>query len=322
MSKKYFYLVLAISIVFYGTCAFGKTNLSFATAGTGGTYFPLGAGMVSCINKLVPDLNLTALSTGGSVENARLIGQKKTDFALNNSSEIYLAYTGKEMFKEPIRNIRTVCRLFEAPSQWITLQKSGIKTISDLAGKKVSLGPPGSGAAAIAEAILKSLNLMDKVKITRLQASDAVGALKDGHVDAVTNMGHAPTGFVMEAITMDKIHMLDIGPDLEKVKFTEKFPFYPMMTIPVGTYKGIDQPATTVGTVVFWTARADLSDDIVYRCIKAIFSEQGLKQMGDAVDVGKHLSVKEGLKGTVAPLHPGAERFFKEAGIPIPRIAF
>lgn len=313
---------IALAMPLFGACEQkGRVQqLIFGAGGTGGTFFPLAATMSVYLNSVFDDFNFTVQATGGSVDNARLIAKNSIDFGLNNLSEMYWAYNGKEMFDEPVKNIRAVAKVFTFTSQWITMADSGIETISDLKGKRLGIGPPGSGSAVMAEIVLEILGLKDEVRISRLEASDAVREMKDGNIDAISYMGHFPTAFVIEALTLGKIRMLDLGDELREVNFYEKYPIYAIITIPAGTYGGIDEDIETPGGITFWTAPEELSEEIVYKCVKAVFSEEGLKYLGDSIDVAKGFSIENNLINTVIPVHPGAARFFREQGETVPDI--
>jgi TRAP transporter TAXI family solute receptor len=281
-----------------------------------GVYYPL-AGAMSRIVYKVKDLNLRATveSSGASVANAQLIGTGDADFALLQNDIAFYAYNGVTLgaFKDkPIKNMGGVFAIYPELVHIVATKASGVKTVKDLKGKKVVLGPTGSGTEANALQILEAHGLKeaDLGKAERIDAAAASDQLKDGRVDVgffTTGMGSA---VIVDSFITGKVTLVPVaGAEAESLK--KKYPFYTSVKVPGNTYKDQGE-ATTVAVMAMMVARSDLPDDLVYRFTKAIFDD--LKQFHDAHSAAKSLTLETALNGMPIPLHSGAARFYKEKG--------
>ena len=281
-----------------------------------GVYYPL-AGAMSRIVYKVKDLNLRATveSSGASVANAQLIGTGDADFALLQNDIAFYAYNGVTLsaFKDkPIKNMGAVFTIYPELVHAVVTKASGVKTVRDLKGKKVVLGPQGSGTEANALQILEAYGLKESdFKAERIDAAAAADQLKDGRVDAAfftTGMGSA---VIVDSFISGKVALVPVtGSEAEAMK--KKYPFYTSVKVPANTYK--DQAeTTTVAVMAMMVARSDLPEDLVYRFTKAIFDD--LKQFHAAHSAAQSLTLETALSGNPIPLHPGAARFYKEKGI-------
>ncbi len=283
-----------------------------------GVYYPL-AGAMSRIVYKAKDLNLRATveSSGASVANAQLIGTGDADFALLQNDIAYYAYNGTTLgaFQgKPVKNMGGIFTIYPELVHMVAAQASGVRSVRDLKGKRVVLGPQGSGTEANALQILEvhGLRESDLGKAERIDAAAAADQLKDGRVDAAfftTGLGSA---VIVDSFISGKVTMVPIGA-AEGEALRKKYPFYTIEKIPANTYKGQEREVTTPAVMAMMVARRDLPDDLVYRFTKAIFDD--LKQFHDAHAAAKHLTLQTALNGMPIPLHPGAERFFKEKGV-------
>lgn len=283
-----------------------------------GVYYPL-AGAMSRIVYKAKDLNLRATveSSGASVANAQLIGTGDADFALLQNDIAYYAYTGTTLgaFQgKPVKNMGGIFTIYPELVHIVAGQASGVKSVRDLRGKRVVLGPQGSGTEANALQILEvhGLKESDLGKAERIDAAAAADQLKDGRVDAAfftTGLGSA---VIVDSFISGKVTLVPIGA-AEGEALRKKYPFYTIEKIPANTYKGQEREVMTPAVMAMMVARRDLPDDLVYRFTKAIFDD--LKQFHDAHAAAKHLTLQTALNGMPIPLHPGAERFFKEKGV-------
>ena len=313
----------------------GKTysaELSFFTIGTGGTaytYYPVGGMIANAISKPpgsrecgkggscgVDGLIASAVSSRGSVDNLNAIisGLRNSGFA--QSDVAYWAYTGTGTMegKEPAKDLRTIAALFEEHIHLVTLKKSKIKSVKDLKGKKVSLDEPGSGTYVDALLILEANGLSEKdVQAEALKGNAATDALRNGKVDAIFVVAGYPTGALVELASSVSIKLIPIDGAGAK-KLTDKHGFFSQSSIPEGTYEGVKSTSTVaVGAQWFTSAKED--DDLIYNITKALWNAESRKLMDVGHSKGKTITPDTALAGVGVPLHPGAERFYKEAGL-------
>ena len=312
-------LVVVIGLVFaLGPVSAAKRRyVSIASGWVTGAYFPM-AGAISRIAwKHLKDqgIKVTAESSGASVANSKLIGAGDTDFAiLQNDIASYAHYGKKGMFDEPIKNLVGVCTLFPEHVQLVARADSNINSVADLKGKKVAIGPVGSGTTENAKQILEGwgLNVDDLGKAEQLTASQASDYIKDGRLDAAFFTVAVGAAVIQDTTLLVDSKIVPIaGPNVDKL--IKKYPFYAKQIVPGGTYKGNDKDVPTVSVMAMLSARADLEDSIVYSIISAMYAD--LPQLRKAHSKFKNISAETGLVGMSIPLHPGAEKYFKEKGI-------
>ena len=327
---KKFSIVLFVMVSFAGKTY--SADLSFFTIGTGGTaytYYPVGGMIANAISKPpgsrecgkggscgVDGLIASAVSSRGSVDNVNAIisGLRNSGFA--QSDVAYWAYTGTGTMegKEPAKDLRTIAALFEEHIHLVTLKKSKIKSVKDLKGKKVSLDEPGSGTYVDALLILEANGLSEKdVQAEALKGNAATDALRNGKVDAIFVVAGYPTGALVELASSVSIKLIPIDGAGAK-KLTDKHGFFSQSSIPEGTYEGVKSTSTVaVGAQWFTSAKED--DDLIYNITKALWNSESRKLMDVGHSKGKTITPDTALAGVGVPLHPGAERFYKEAGL-------
>lgn len=304
-------LCLAIPSVYAGK----RRYLSIASGWVTGAYYPF-AGAVSRVawkHLKAQNIKVTAESSGASVANSKLIRNEDTDFALLQNDIASYAYNGNLMFEKPISNLLGCMTLYPETIQLVASNASNIKTVADLKGKKVSIGPLGSGTAENAKQILAAWGLsVDDLESRQLKASQASDYMKDGRLDAYFNTTAAPAAHIIDTHVVVPSHIVPIeGPNAEKLM--EKYAFYAVDTIPAGIYKGVDEPVQTVAVMAMLSARSQLEEDVVYSVVKAIWEDIG--QIKKAHAKFKKLNVKNAMVGMSIPLHPGAEKYYKEIGL-------
>jgi TRAP transporter TAXI family solute receptor len=312
-------LVMVIGLVFAvgPVSADQRRYVSIASGWVTGAYFPM-AGAISRIawkHLKEQGIKVTAESSGASVANAKLIGSGDTDFAILQNDIASYAHYGKEgMFDEPIKNLLGVCTLFPEHVQLVSRTDSNINSVADLKGKKVAIGPVGSGTTENAKQILEGwgLSVDDLGKAEQLTAQQSSDYIKDGRLDAAFYTVAVGAAVIQDTSLLvdSKVVPID-GPNVDKL--IKKYPFYAKQIVPGGTYKGNDKDVPTVSVMAMLSARADLEDFIVYSIISAMYGD--LDQLRKAHNKFKDISAETGLVGMSIPLHPGAEKFFKEKGI-------
>jgi hypothetical protein len=288
-------------------------KVSLATGGTAGTYYPIGAAIANVITKYVDGVEATAESTGASVANLKMIAETKVDFILSAANTALGGYLGEAPFTSPIQNIRGITALYPETFQFVVLKSSGLKTLADLKGKRIVVGAPGSGTERTAKLLLEALGITyNDIKPQFLSFGEGVTALKDRLVDCAIVGAGTPTSAVVDASASLDINLLSVE-EAAFNKVAKDSPYLMMVKIPAGTYKGVDQDIMTVASPALLITHKDMDTDTVYKIISGIFAHVADIQASHAQ--GKNITLESALKGMSLPLHPGAEKFYKEKGV-------
>jgi hypothetical protein len=295
-----------------------RRTVTIASGWVVGVYYPL-AGAMSRIAYSAKDLNIRATveATGASVANAQLVGSGEVDFALLQNDIAFYAYNGVTLpaFKgKPVRNMVGVFTIYPELVHIVATHASGVRSIKDLKGKRVVLGPPGSGTEQNALQTLEvhGIKASDLARSERLDAGAAADQLKEGQADAAfftTGLGSA---VIVDLFSSGKVVMVPIDP-VPGEALRKAYLFYTLEKIPANTYRGQERQALTPGVMAMMVARRDLPDDLVYRFTRAIFED--LTQFHSAHPAAKSLTLETAQNGMPLPLHPGAERFYREKGM-------
>jgi uncharacterized protein len=322
MRSKFTLLVtvlLVVSVV--GVFAAGQTEaareparLAVATGGTAGVYFPLGGAFANIVSEKVDGVTANAESTGASVVNVNLLNNAEVDFAMIQNDIGFYAYNGEEMFSDnpPLENLRGVATIYPEVIQIVVNAGAGIDSVADLRGKRVAVGAPGSGTEANARQILDAHGISyDDLRADFLSFAEAADALRDGNVDAAFVTAGLPTAAVTDVSTTHNVKILSIDSGVARDLIAD-FPFYDEVTIAAGTYSRQDEDVNTVAVMAMLSVRAGLSEDLVYRVTKALF--ENLDMFAAAHARGGNLSLDTATSGMSLELHPGAARYFSEAG--------
>jgi TRAP transporter TAXI family solute receptor len=294
-----------------------KINLSIATGGTGGVYYPLGGGMANVLSKYVPGMQATAEVTGGSVDNLRLIGTGKPYIALAMADASQDAYRGEDKFKGSKVPLRTLMVLYPNRMHVVTVEGTGISTMKDLKGKRVSTGSPGSATEVMAFRVIEAAGL-DKdrdMRRERLGVAESVNAVKDKKIDAFFWVGGLPTAAVTDLAATPgvKIKLVDHA-DLVPAMNKKYGNLYVQDMIPRTTYAGMaqDNKQATVWNIL--VAHENLSEQAAYNIVKTIFEKRD-----ELITVHKEAAnfkfETQKQAATPIPYHPGAVKFFKEKGV-------
>ena len=288
-------LALAVGIAGCGGNGEKEKFINIATGGTAGTYYPIGGAIAEVLNK--NGMNASAQSTGASVANINMLKDKQVELAIVQNDITYYAVNGLEMFKEggKIENLFGIASLYPETCQFIVLESSGIKTISDLKGKRVAVGAAGSGAEANARQILEAYDITyDNVEEQFLSFAEGAYALKDGTVDAAFVTAGYPTASVQDVASQNKIRLLPIDDEQIK-KLSEKYPFYTKTVVPKGTYQGFDEEVTTVSVMAILVANDAINAELGEKLTKAIFDN--VDKIAAAHAAGKNITKDGALKG-------------------------
>ncbi len=266
--------------------------------------------------KTSKDYRVRAQSSAGSVENLRKVNAGRMQFGVVYSGHVYLGHNGR--MKNDTRkytDVLAVSYLYGAPAQLVVRKGSGIRSVKDLAGKRVGVGNAGSGAFANCELFFTHMGIWDKIKRNAMGYNDAAAAFGNNQLDAFWLFTAFPSGAVIMAAQTNDIELIDLAKDAEESGFFKKYPYFAKLAVPAGTYRGVDKSAPSFQDSTLWVANAKVSADIVYDLLSKIYTDEGLAYMRNQKKTFKEMNVKVGTKGIVTPLHPGAERFWKEKGV-------
>ena len=288
-----------------------KQFLNIATGGTAGTYYPIGGAFAEILNKEIPGMNASAQSTGATVANINMLKEGSVDLAIVQNDITYYAVNGTEMFQDKkVDNIRGIASLYPETCQFVTLDSSGIKSISELKGKRVAVGAAGSGVEANVRQILAAYGIeYSDIDAQYLSFAEGANALKDGNVDVACLTAGYPTASVQDIASQHKVRLLPVDADKADALIA-KYPFYTKTTIPAGTYAGFDEeiPAVSVMAMLVCTDKVD--DKLGGEIAKAIFTN--LDRLKAAHSVGKLITKENAQNGLSIPMNAGAEKFLKQ----------
>ena len=320
MRKKHLFMVafvVILSLVFVcSSFAQQKKFFVISTGGTGGTYYPLGGILAQALTEKVPDVVTTSQAGQASVANCNLIRDKQVESAFVQSNVAYNAYNGLEQFKDkPAKNLRFIASLYPETIQIVARADSKIKTVKDIKGKRLVPGDRGSGTEVDTLNVLGAYGYTykDFAGVDWLSFSGGAQRLQDKQADVTFTTAGWPTAAITELAISTNIVLVPI--DEAKIKeITKKYPFYSRIVIPKGTYKGQDKDVATITTMAQWVCGAEVPDDVIYKMTKALW-ETGAAKMANAHAQGKNVQPKTALAGLAVPLHPGAEKYYKEVGL-------
>jgi len=320
MKKKAFLVTavfLALTLVLTGTLiAQQKKFFVISTGGTGGTYYPLGGILAQALSQAVPEVVVTSQAGNASVANCNLIRDKQVESAFVQSNVAYNAYHGLEQFKgKSAQNLRFIASLYPETIQIVARADSKIKTLKDIKGKRLVPGDRGSGTEVDTMNILSAYGYAykDFSRVDWLSFSGGAQRLQDKQTDVTFTTAGWPTAAITELAISTPVVLVPI--DEAKIKdLTKKYPFYSRIVIPKGTYKGQEKDVATITTMAQWVVGAEVPDEVVYRLTKALWTS-GAKKMAEAHAQGRNVQSRTALAGMAIPLHPGAEKFYREAGM-------
>lgn len=294
----------------------GGNNLSISTGSMGGGFYAIGGGMAEYITKNIDGVRCTAVTSGGVDENINRLDAGKADIGLVSTGDSHMAFNGMKPYTKKYDKMRGMGILFANWGEPYTLKKSGIKTYLDLKGKKICGGAPGGSMHKLFFDWVRihGLDPEKDMEIVFLPARSAVDALKIGQIDAAMQIAAIPTPDITELSLTHDVEIIRFAPGYREKLVKEK-PKYLPMTIPKGTYKGIDEDIETVGMAALWACSKDLPEDVVYKIVKTMYSKKGLDYLGKVHPAGKGIKLENAAKWAPIPFHPGAEKFFKEAGV-------
>jgi TRAP transporter TAXI family solute receptor len=291
--------------------------LSIASGNTGGVYYPLAGGLAALLTRHIPGWQVTAEVTGGSVDNLRLVGAGRADLAFVMADAAWDAYTGRDKFQGKPLPVRTLMVLYPNRMHVVTVDGTGITSMEQLKGKRVSVGAPGSATELMGSRVLAALGLGDAVRRERLGINESVNAMKDRKIDAFLWAGGLPTAGVMDlaATPGTRVRLLDHGQAVEAMNRAHG-PLYVKSRVPPRTYSGQDKE---VSIAIVWNllvASDSMADDMAYKIVKML-----VERKPEMVAVHKEAEgfavSNQAAGGSPIPFHPGAARYYAEQGIKV-----
>ncbi|TCD16682.1 TAXI family TRAP transporter solute-binding subunit [Oricola cellulosilytica] len=306
--------VLALSAQ---TAVAEETFITIGTGGQTGVYYVVGQSICRLVNRGSAEHNIkcTAPSTGGSIDNINAIKNGDRQMGVAQSDWQFHAYNGSSKFEgEKFDKLRAVFSVHGEPFTVVARSDAGIDSFDDLKGKRVNIGNPGSGQRATMDVVLekKGWTIDDFSLASELKAAEQAGALGDNKIDAmIYTVGH-PAGAIQEATTTTDAKLIPVeGEAIDKL--VSENPYYAKATIPGGMYKGTDSDVSTFGVKATFVSSEDVPEEVIYQVVKAVFDNfDRFKKLHPAFEnLTEEQMIKDGLS---APLHAGAERYYKERG--------
>lgn len=288
-------------------------ELSIATGGTGGVYFPYGGGLAEVINRHVDGATASAEVTGASVENVALVSRFNSDLALALADTVYQAFHGEGAFEgRQVDELRAIASIYPNAVQIVTLADSGITGLDDLRGKRVSVGAPGSGTEVSAQTLLAANGITyDDISEQRLNFNETADALRDGDIDAGFWSVGPPTSSIMNLATTRSITLVPLTTEEIAAAIAAEPTFAPY-TLREGLYDGMAEPVLTISTPNVLIVHADMDEELAYNITKAMY--ENVDELIAIHPAANDTTVEFSVDSTPIPFHPGALRYLEEAG--------
>lgn len=315
-------LVVALTLAFV-PLAGAKTFITIGSGSTTGLYYPTAVGIAKIVNESDLDIRANARSTGASVYNCRAVGDGQLQMGISQNNIAYYAYNGQgvEAFNgKGVSNLRGLAVMYPETIQILAREESGIDSIADMKGKRVYVGDIGSGTEQDVKNLLGAYDMtLDDLKTpVRGSAGSAVGLLRDGQIDAMFYTVGLGASAITEAAQTAPIHLVSV-PQEKIDALHDEYSFYTGVTIPGGTYPGMDEDVSAVTLKAMLLTSADLPEDVVYQFMNTVFNDKIDAFYNDIANpnLKKYFKVDNALDGMSIPLHPGAVKFYKEQNVDV-----
>lgn len=297
-----------------GVSASAAEFINILTGGTSGVYYPLGVSLSQIYSKVMPDAKTAVQATKASIENLNLLQAGRGEAAISLGDSFSDAYKGDQEagFKAPLDKLRTIAALYPNYIHFVATADSGIKSFADMKGKRISVGAPKSGTQLNSKKILDAAGIpyKDFAKVEYLSYAESVELMKNRQLDVTLLSSGAGVAALRDLATSQKVVFLAIPEDIVK-KIND--PAYGVGVIPANTYPGQSYDVSTIAVQNFLVTREGVSTDTVYKMTKSMF--ENLDQMVAAHAAAKAINKEKAISSLPAPLHPGAAKYYKEAGL-------
>lgn len=313
MKKVFIIFVSLLMALAVGCSKSANKNYVFATGGTSGTYYSFGGVIANLWNNNIEGLNITAQSTGASAENLRLINRGEAELAFVQNDVMDYAYNGTDMFEgEILSNFSAILTLYPEVVQIAATKSSGIRSIADMKGKRVSVGDAGSGTEFNAKQILEAYGLtFNDIRKSNLSFKESSDGLQNGTLDACFIVAGVPNAALQELSLSADMTLVPIG-NTQIVEIISQYKYYTEVNIPADTYKGVESDTRAIAVKATIAVNNNIPDEEVYNMIKTIFDKQSDLSLAHAK--GNELNIEEAPKGISIPFHPGAVKYYEELG--------
>lgn len=329
MKRQLITALLAFGLALGSAGAQEMKFFRIGTGGTGGTYYPIGGLIAHAISNPpgsrpceeggscgVPGLVAIAQSANGSVANINAIGSGTLESGFAQSDVVYWAYTGTGIYadKGKVDKLRAIASLYPESIHLVARPGSGIASVRDLKGKRVSLDEPGSGTLVDARLILQAFGLSeDDLEADYIKPTPASDKIKDNQLDAFFIVAGYPTGSVAEMCASSGCELVSIaGPEVDGL--IDEYGFFAKDSIPAGTYEGVESDTPTISVAALWVTSADVDEELIYQITQALWNDNSRQLLDKGHAKGQLITLDNALDGIGIPLHPGAERYYKEVG--------
>lgn len=302
-----------VAAVSAGAASAKAEFINILTGGTAGVYYPLGVALAKIYSDKIDGARTQVQATKGSVENLNLLQAGKGEFALTLGDSLKLAWAGDADagFKAPLDKLRGIAAVYPNYIQIVASKESGIKTLADLKGRSLSVGAPKSGTELNTRAILAAagMSYKDLGKTEYLPFAESVELIKNRQLDATLQSAGLGVASIRDLATSVPIEVVAVPADLVGKLGAP----YVGTKIPAGTYTGQTADVATVAVVNFAVTHSGVSEETVYQMTKQMF--ENLQSLVSAHKAAAEIKLEKALEGMPVPLHPGAERFYKEKGL-------
>lgn len=306
------------------------TFFRIGNGGTSGTYYPIGGLVATAISKPpgatpcaqggpcgVPGLLASAIASSGSVANVDAIAAGTLESGFAQADIAYWAQTGTGAFAgmPAVRDLRAIGRLYAEAMHLVTLENSGIRSVADLRGKRVSLDEPGSGTLVDARLVLDAAGMNDSdITPFHLPAAKAGAALRSGKIDAFFFVGGFPAPLVSQLSAQARIRLVPISEDLT-TQLTSDHSFFTRDAFPAGAYPGVTEPVPTLSVGAIWVTSARQDPRLIYDITRVLWNDNTMRHLAYGHPTGRRIHRNEALNGVAIPLHEGAARYYRDAGL-------
>jgi hypothetical protein len=307
-------LVLGAATVCLSVSAHAAEFINVLTGGTSGVYYPLGVALSQIYGKAIPDSKTSVQATKASAENLNLLQAGRGEAAISLGDSLSDAWKGKEEagFKTPLNKLRTVAALYPNYIHFVAAADSGIKSLADIKGKRISVGAPKSGTELNVRAIVKAAGMTysDFAKVEYLSYAESVELMKNRQLDVTLLSSGLGVAALRDLATSQKVVFLSIPADIV-AKIDD--PAFQVGIIPAKTYEGQEADVSTISIQNYLVTHSGVSTETVYTMTRSMF--ENLDQMIAAHAAAKAIKKENAAKSPPAPLHPGAEKYYREVGL-------
>lgn len=295
-----------------GPAAAQVKRISIGTGGTGGVYFPTGGVIADIINKNLKGIQATAEVTGASLENIRRVDSKQMEMGMSNADLLRDAFEGKKPFTKKME-VLFGFNMHRSTMAMTVLEASGIKSITDLKGKRFSIGPPGGNTGVMAERILNAYGLtLNDIKRSPVSFTETVDAMKDGNLDGGAFLGAQPMPSMLDVTATHRVRILPVGGEARE-KLIKAAPELVRTQLKAGMFKNVEQTIDTVGVWSTFIFHKDTDPSLAYQITKVVWEHR--QRLAETHPANANMSEPGAVVETTIPMHPGAARYFKEIGL-------